>query len=84
MKRLERGLLIHPTCLLSLSPLRRLRVELLGVEATPDGTRVETGFGPSRPLAVLEDTVTLLTGLAPEASLMVVPGKAPPTGNMMV
>ena len=37
MKRLERGLLIRPTCLLSLSPLSKGEGETcLGVEATPD------------------------------------------------
>ncbi len=36
MKRLERGLLIHSTCLLSLSPLAKVEGETgLGVEATP-------------------------------------------------
>jgi hypothetical protein len=37
MKRLERGLLIHPTCLLSLNPLAKDEGETsLRVEATPD------------------------------------------------
>jgi hypothetical protein len=37
MKRLERGLLIHLTCLLSLNPLAKDEGETgLGVEATPD------------------------------------------------
>ena len=37
MKRLERGLLIHPTCLLSLRPFLKGEGETgLGVEATPD------------------------------------------------
>ncbi len=37
MKRLERGLLIRPTCLLSLNPLLKGEGETgLRVEATPD------------------------------------------------
>jgi len=56
MKRLERGLLIHSTCLLSLSPLAKVEGETgLGVEATPDGTGVQTGLAFHRPLAVLDD-----------------------------
>ena len=56
MKRLERGLLIHSTCLLSLSPLAKVEGETgLGVEATPERTGVETDLTLCRPLTVLGD-----------------------------
>ena len=62
MKRLERGLLIHSTCLLSLSPLAKVEGE--------------TGLALDRPLAVLgNDGHVADRGLGYGCHLDVISGK---------